>query len=138
MRTSDLLSISLCLLNAFRRCLSRFKDTDLSNEDVSRALSASMHFRLRILRYLRTRGKFSLYTLNAALGALGGLTPLGMAAYLARLDFVKVLYEGGLAGVGEGVPGSEKVDGDSDGAVLVDGLDVHRATPIMCMCLAIV
>ena len=38
-----------------------------------------------------------------------------MAVYLNQLDFVKVLLDKG------------------DGTVLIDGVDSHRATPIMCM-----
>ena len=112
----------------------RFKDTDLSNEDVSRALIATQSLRLRVLRHLRTRNKLSIYTLNAPIDALGGLTPLGMAAYLAQMDFVKLLVEGGNSRVGGGQADSDggDVKGECDGAVLVDGVDTHRATPIMC------
>ncbi|KAI5120211.1 hypothetical protein M0805_006317 [Coniferiporia weirii] len=69
--------------------------------------------RLAILTFLLDRRAFSLYALNASDLSLNGLTPLGMAAYLGRLDFVTALVE------------------KCDGLVLVDGVDSHRATPLM-------
>ncbi|KAL5526101.1 hypothetical protein ACEPAG_7439 [Sanghuangporus baumii] len=69
--------------------------------------------RLSILSFLLENHCLSLYTLNASHSSLKGLTPLGMATYLNRLDFVTVLLEKG------------------DGLVLVDGVDSQRATPIM-------
>ncbi|KAL5485689.1 hypothetical protein ACEPAI_6730 [Sanghuangporus weigelae] len=69
--------------------------------------------RLSILSFLLENHCLSLYTLNASHSSLKGLTPLGMATYLNRLDFVTVLLERG------------------DGLVLVDGVDSQRATPIM-------
>ncbi|KAL5503812.1 hypothetical protein ACEPAH_7883 [Sanghuangporus vaninii] len=69
--------------------------------------------RSSILSFLLENHCLTLYTLNASHSSLKGLTPLGMATYLNRLDFVTVLLEKG------------------DGLVLVDGVDSQRATPIM-------
>ncbi|KAL5526918.1 hypothetical protein ACEPAF_8645 [Sanghuangporus sanghuang] len=69
--------------------------------------------RLSILSFLLENHCLTLYTLNASHSSLKGLTPLGMATYLNRLDFVTVLL------------------GKGDGLVLVDGVDSQRATPIM-------
>lgn len=70
--------------------------------------------RLSILSFLLKNRFLSLYTLNAPHSLFQGLTPLGMATYLNRLDVVTVLLEKG------------------DGLVLLDGVDSQRATPIMC------
>jgi hypothetical protein len=61
----------------------------------------------------------SLLTLNAPQMAYRGVTPLGMAAWLNTSDVVRVLLE------------------ESSEYVSVDGMDVHGATPLMCMCSAL-
>ena len=78
-------------------------------------VQASAPGRLAILSFFLVKRTFTLYTLNSPHALLRGLTPLGMAVYLNRLDFVKVLLEKG------------------EGTVILDGIDSHRATPIMCM-----
>lgn len=70
--------------------------------------------RLSALSFLLKNRSLSIYTLNAPHSLFKGLTPLGMATYLNRLDFVTALLDEG------------------DGLVLLDGVDSHRATPIMC------
>ncbi|EJD06435.1 ankyrin [Fomitiporia mediterranea MF3/22] len=84
----------------------------LDELDTSHA-QASVPGRLAILYFLLETHALSLYVLNAAHTSLKGLTPLGMAAYLNRLDFVTLLLEKG------------------DGLVLIDAVDSQRATPIM-------
>lgn len=76
--------------------------------------SQTLRGRLSILSFLFRRNKLSLYTLNAPHVSLRGLSALGMAAYLDQLEMVKLMLE------------------DGQGRVLVDGIDAHQATPLMC------
>jgi hypothetical protein len=70
--------------------------------------------RLAILKAILTHPDISLFTLNAPQKALNGVTSLGMAAWLNLPKVVYMLLE------------------DGAGAVSVDGMDSHGATPLMC------
>lgn len=87
-----------------------------SLEDIDASQSrTTARARLSIFHFLLHRRVFTLRSLNAPKKSLNGLTPLCLAAYLGRIEFVTALLE------------------KCDGLVLVDGTDFQRATPAMCM-----
>ncbi|KAF5367069.1 hypothetical protein D9758_003932 [Tetrapyrgos nigripes] len=69
--------------------------------------------RLKSIKFLLDCHDISLFTLNAPQSSFNDATPLGMAAWLNMPEAVRVLLEG------------------SSDAVSVDGMDTHRATPLM-------
>ncbi|KAJ7650762.1 hypothetical protein FB45DRAFT_1077911, partial [Roridomyces roridus] len=69
--------------------------------------------RVQVLRTLLSDKQLALFTLNAPQMAYRGVTPLGMAAWLNAADMVRALLE------------------ETAIAVVVDGPDVHGATPLM-------
>lgn len=70
--------------------------------------------RLNTIRILVEHPHVSLHALNAPEDAMDGVTPLGVASWLNAPEVVRILLESGA------------------GAVSVNGLDTHRATPLMC------
>ena len=82
--------------------------TDANVSDASYTLQT----RLRMLRSVLHHSDISLYTLNVP---VSGVTPLGLAAWLDSPDTVRLLLD------------------ESHGMVLVDSIDMHGATPLMCM-----
>nr|GAT56135.1 predicted protein [Mycena chlorophos] len=83
-------------------------------QQLDAAHSAMSPEHLQVLRSLVRDAHVSLHTLNAPQRAYRGVTPLGMAAWLDRVDAVRVLLE------------------ESGDGVAVDGTDAHGATPLMC------
>lgn len=70
--------------------------------------------RLNTIRLLVEHPNISLHVLNAPEDAMDGVTPLGVAAWLNAPEVVRILLDTGA------------------GAVSANGLDTHRATPLMC------
>lgn len=70
--------------------------------------------RLKTIGLLVKHPDISLLVLNAPENAMGGFTPLGYAVRLNAHDIVQVLLDSGA------------------GAISVNGMDAHRATPLMC------
>ncbi|KIY51726.1 hypothetical protein FISHEDRAFT_9706, partial [Fistulina hepatica ATCC 64428] len=69
--------------------------------------------RLNAIRVIVEHSEISLFTLNAPQPAIRGVTPLGLACWLNMYEVVRLLVE------------------NSEGAVCVDSVDIHRATPLM-------
>ncbi|KAJ8481249.1 hypothetical protein ONZ45_g15370 [Pleurotus djamor] len=69
--------------------------------------------RLQVIRTIIEHPDVTLYTLNAPQGATNGVTPLGMASWLNSPEAVQCLLDCSL------------------GAVSVNGMDSHAATPLM-------
>jgi hypothetical protein len=70
--------------------------------------------RLNALKALLSHPDISLLTLNAPQSSMNGVIPLGMSAWLNQPQAVRALLD------------------DSADSVLVDGMDSHGATALMC------
>ena len=75
-----------------------------------------MHARLGLVRLIVSHPNVTLYTLNAPQEGLCRVTPLAVAAYLDRPEWVRMLLQ------------------VSRGLVYVDAPDMYAATPLMCEC----